>query len=152
MVDTVEANAQRVLDKVLAAGALGDLVVQEESALSLKAHDGELEEHKVTSTRVYGVRVVKDDRAGIAYSEAADPAALDSMVEQALVNATFSRTDPAESVAPGTTTLVTDDAILCPADPTSAEAKIDAALFLERQLTARDRVRNVPYKIGRAHV
>ncbi len=145
MVATVEANAQRVLDKVVGAGALGDLIVQEESSLSLKAHDGELEEHKVTSTRVYGVRVVKDDRAGIAYSEAADPAALDSMVEQALVNATFARVDPAESVAAGVTTLVTDDAILCPADSTSVEAKIDAALYLERELAARDKVRNVPY-------
>ena len=145
MVATVETNAQRVLDKVLSAGALGDLVIQEESSLSLKAHDGELEEHKVTSTRVYGVRVVKDDRAGIAYSESADPGALDSMVEQALVNATFSRVDPAESVATGDTTLVTHDAILCPDDPTTVEAKIDAALYLERELTARDKVRNVPY-------
>ena len=142
---SVEDNAGRVLDKVLASGAAGDLVVQEESSLSLKAHAGELEEHKVTSTRVYGVRVVKDDRAGIAYSEAADPAALDSMVEQALVNATFARVDPAESIADGDTALVTDDAIHCPDDPTSVEAKIDAALYLERELTARDNVRNVPY-------
>ena len=141
----LEANAQRVLDKVLASGAVGDLVVQEESSLSLKAHAGELEEHKVTSTRVYGIRVVKDDRAGIAYSEAADSAALDSMVEQALVNASFARLDPTENVADGATALATEDATLCPADPTSVEAKIDAALYLERELTARDKVRNVPY-------
>ena len=145
MTATLEANAQRVLDKVLASGAVGDLVVQEESSLSLKAHAGELEEHKVTSTRVYGIRVVKDDRAGIAYSEASDPAALDSMVEQALVNASFARLDPTENVAGGATALATDDATLCPADPTSVEAKIDAALYLERELTARDKVRNVPY-------
>ena len=142
---SVEDNAQRILDKVVASGALGDLVVQEESSLSLKAHAGELEEHKVTSTRVYGVRVIKDDRAGIAYSEAADPGALDSMVEQALVNATFARVDPTESITAGATTLVTDDATHCPDDPTTVEAKVDAALYLERELTARDNVRNVPY-------
>ena len=142
---TVEANAHRILGKVKASGAIGDLVVQEEAALSLTAHAGELEEHKVTSTRVYGVRVVKDGRAGIAYSEAADPAALDSMVEQALVNAAFARVDPTETIAAGDTALVTDDATLCPADPTPVEAKIEAALFLERELTARDKVRNVPY-------
>ena len=67
MAGDVEANAERILDRVLAAGAVGDLVVQERSSLSFTAHDGELEEHKVTSTRVYGVRAVKDDRAGIAY-------------------------------------------------------------------------------------
>ena len=142
---TPAANAQRVLDKVLASGAVGDLLVQEESSLSLKAHAGELEEHKVTSTRVYGIRVVKDDRAGIAYSEASDPAALDSMVEQALVNASFARVDAAEGVAAGDTALATNDATFCPADSTSVEAKIDAALYLERELTARDKVRNVPY-------
>ena len=145
MASEIEANAERILDRVTAAGAVGDLVVQERSSLSLTAHDGELEEHKVTSTRVYGVRAVKDARAGIAYSEAGDPAALDSMVEQALVNATFARVDPAESVAEGDTALVTDDAILCPDDPASVEEKIDAALYLERELTARDNVRNVPY-------
>ena len=144
MAGGVEDNAERILDRILAAGAVGDLVVGEQSSLSLTAHDGELEEHKITSTRVYGVRVVKDDRTGIAYSEASDPAALDSMVEQALVNATFARVDPAESVAAGDTALVTDDAILCPDDPTSVEAKIEAALYLERELTARDNVRSVP--------
>ena len=145
MATTVEANAQRILDGIVASGAIGDLLIQEESSLSLKAHDGELEEHKVTSTRTYGVRVVKDDRAGIAYSEAADSAALDSMVEQALVNASFARVDATESIADGDTALRTDDATLCPRDPTSVEAKIDAALHLERELTARDKVRNVPY-------
>ncbi len=141
----VHANARRVLDNVLAAGAVGDLVVQEEASLSLKAHAGELEEHKVTSTRVYGVRVIKNDRAGIAYSEAADPDALDSMVQHALVNASFARADQTENVVAGEETLATDDATFCPGDATPVETKIDAALYIERELTARDKVRNVPY-------
>ena len=141
----IESNAERILDRVVAAGAVGDLVVQERSSLALSARDGELEEHKITSTRVYGVRVVKGDRAGISYSEAGDAEALDSMVEQALVNATFARADPAESVVAGDTALVTEDTILCPDDPTSVEQKIDAVLFLERELAARDNVRNVPH-------
>ena len=144
MAGGIETNAERILDRVLAAGALGDLVVQQQSSLSLSAHGGELEEHKITSTRVYGVRVIRDDRVGIAYSEASDPAALDSMVDQALVNATFARVDPAESVAAGDTALVTDDAILRPDDATSVEEKIEAALYLERELTARDNIRSVP--------
>ena len=141
----IEADARRVLDRVLASGAVGDLVVHAESSLSLKAHAGELEEHKVKSTRVYGVRVVKDDQAGIAYSEAADPDSLESMVKQALGNASFARADPAENIAAGADALMTDDATFCPADTTTVEAKIDAALYLERELTARDKVRNVPY-------
>ena len=143
--DTVAEAAGRVLDRVTAAGAAGDLVVREEASLSLKAHGGALEEHKVKSTRIYGVRVIREDRAGIAYSEAADAVSLDAMVDQALVNATYARADPDEEIVDGDARLVTDDATLCPTDPTPVEEKIEAALFLERELTARDQVRNVPY-------
>ena len=143
--DAVHDNARRILDHVTDARAVGDLVVHTETSLSLSAHAGELDEHTVKSTRVYGVRVIKDDRAGVAYSEAADADALDSMVKQALVNASFARVDPNETLAAGDTTLATDDATLCPPDATTVESKIDAALFLERELTALDKVRNVPY-------
>lgn len=141
----VEGHAQRVLDQVVRAGAHGDLIVQQDASLSLKAHDGDLEEHKVNSTRIYGVRVIKDHRAGIAYSEAADAAALDSMVAAALQNAAFAREDEHEAVVDGNGPLDTDDAILCRQDDVAIETKIDAALALERELAARDKVQNVPY-------
>ena len=146
MADTaIEAHAERVLDQVTAAGACGDLVVHQDASLSLKAHEGDLEEHKVNSTRVYGVRVIKHQRAGIAYSEAADAPALDSMVAQALQNATFAREDGHETIVDGDGALDTDDAILCRPDDATVEAKIDAALAMERELAARDKVQNVPY-------
>lgn len=141
----IEAHAHHVLDQVTGAGAAGDLIVQHDASLSLKAHDGDLEEHKVNSTRVYGVRVIKDCRAGIAYSEAADAAALDSMVAQALQNAAFAREDDKEAIAEGNGSLATDDAILCRQDDVTVETKIAAALAMERELAARDKVQNVPY-------
>ncbi|MCY3813282.1 MAG: TldD/PmbA family protein [Gammaproteobacteria bacterium] len=141
----IEAHAHHVLDQVTGAGAAGDLIVQQDASLSLKAHDGDLEEHKVNSTRVYGVRVIKDCRAGIAYSEAADAAALDSMVAQALQNAAFAREDDKEAIADGNGSLATDDATLCRQDDVTVETKIAAALAMERELAARDKVQNVPY-------
>ena len=138
-------HAHRVLERVTAAGATGDLIVHQETSLSLKAHDGDLEEHKVNSTRVYGVRVIADQRAGIAYSEAADGPALDAMVAQALQNAAFAREDRHETIAGGNGSLETDDAILCRRDNATVETKIDAALAMERELAARDKVQNVPY-------
>ena len=42
--------AERVLQWVTEAGATGDLMVAEGSSLSLKARDGELEEHMVRSS------------------------------------------------------------------------------------------------------
>ncbi|MCY4012407.1 MAG: TldD/PmbA family protein [Gammaproteobacteria bacterium] len=141
----IESHARRVLDEVVRAGAHGDLIVHQDASLSLKAHDGDLEEHKVNSTRVYGVRVIKDCRAGIAYSEAADAAALHSMVAQALQNAAFAREDDKEAIADGNGSLVTDDATLCRQDDVTVETKIAAALAMERELAARDKVQNVPY-------
>lgn len=141
----IDDHAHRVLERVTAAGAAGDLIVHQDTSLSLKAHDGDLEEHKVNSTRIYGVRVIAENRAGIAYSEAADAAALDSMVAQALQNAAFAREDGFEAISDGDGALDTDDAILCQQDEATVEAKIDAALAMERRLAARDKVRNVPY-------
>ena len=141
----IDDHAHRVLERVTAAGATGDLIIHQDTSLSLKAHDGDLEEHKVNSTRVYGVRVIAGQRAGIAYSEAADAAALDSMVAQALQNATFAREDSFETVSDSDGALDTDDAILCRQDDATVEAKIEAALAMERELAARDKVQNVPY-------
>ena len=137
--------AERILERINAQGATGDLIISRGESLSLKARDAALEEHKVTSSQVFGVRVIKDDRAGIAYSEAADDAALDSMVDQALINASFARTDEHERISTNAATLSTDDSLLCPSDDVDIEHKIDTALTLESGLVSRPKVKNVPY-------
>ena len=142
---TTAQMAEQVLDRVMQAGASGDLIIDQGDSLSLKARDGELEEHKVSSSRIFGLRVIKDGRVGTAYSEAADADALGSMVDQALLNASFSRTEPFETILPNSDHLATDDDLLCPAEQVSIEQKIDLALDIERRLTARDKIRNVPY-------
>ena len=59
-------EADQILTRVREAGAEGDLIIDQGQALSLKAKDGELEEHKVTSSQVFGLRVIKDGRVGTA--------------------------------------------------------------------------------------
>ena len=141
----IESLAAQVLDWVRDADATGDLIIDEGESLSLKARDGALEEHKVSSSQVFGLRVIKDDRVGTAYSEAADTEALRSMVDQALVNASFARPEQHEKILPLDAELRTDDSLLCPADPVTIEEKIYAALTLETQLASREKVKNVPY-------
>lgn len=63
--------AEQVLDQVTRAGATGDLIIDEGETLSLKARDGELEEHKVSSSRIFGLRVIKDGHIGTAQSKPA---------------------------------------------------------------------------------
>jgi len=142
---SIQNKAEQVLDLVRNAGATGDLIIDEGQSLSLKAREGELEEYKVSSSQVFGLRVIKDGKVGTAYSEASDSDALASMVDQALVNASFAATDVHEKILANTGSLETDDKLLHPDDPTEIEEKIEFALNLERELSKRDRVKNVPY-------
>ena len=142
---TTAQLAEQVLERVTRAGATGDLIVDAGETLSLKARDGDLEEHKVSSSRIFGLRVIRDGRVGTAYSEAADADALGSMVEQALTNASFSRAEPHETILPNAEHLETDDNLLCPEEQVSIEEKIDLALDIESRLRAKDKIKNVPY-------
>ena len=142
---TTAQMAEQVLDKVMNAGATGDLIIDEGETLSLKASDGELEEYKVSSSRIFGLRIIKNGHIGTAYSEAVDADALSSMVAQALENASFVKVESHENILPNSDHLKTDDALLCPQEQVSVEQKIQMALEIESKLTAKDKVKNVPY-------
>ena len=142
---SIAQQAETILAKVQAAGAQGDLIIDRGDAISLKAQDGELEEHKVTSSQIFGLRVIKDDRVGTAYSEAADKEALSSLVEQALVNASYAAPEIHEKILANNNELSTDDNLLCPEEQIAIEQKIELVLKLEADLAAKDKVKNVPY-------
>ena len=142
---TISDQANQVIDLVKAAGASGDLIIDEGESLSLKASDGELEEYKVSSSQIFGLRVIKDGKVGTAYSEAADSDALSSLVEQALTNASFTAIEVHENILSNEVTLKTDDLVLCPAEEVSIDEKVNFALKMESDLAAKDKVKNVPY-------
>lgn len=142
---TTEQMAEQVLDQVMSAGATGDLIIDEGETLSLKARDGELEEYKVSSSRIFGLRVIKNGHIGTAYSEAVDADALSSLVVQALNNASFVKVEAHENILPNADHLKTDDDLLCPQEQVSIEQKIEMALEIESKLTAKDKVKSVPY-------
>lgn len=141
----LEQQAQQVLESVKDAGAEGDLIIDAGRRLSLKAHKGELEEHKVSHTRTLGLRVIQEGRVGIAYSEASDPQALEQLVEQALTNAAFAQVSPDERIAEQVRQLQTDDALLCPPDKTDIGQKIEWVLTLEAELRGREAIQSVPH-------
>lgn len=142
---TISDQANQVIDLVKAAGARGDLIIDQGESLSLKASDGELEEYKVSSSQIFGLRVIKDGKVGTAYSEAADSDALSSLVEQALTNASFTAIEVHEKILSNEVTLKTDDLVLCPAEEVSIDEKVNFALKMESDLAAKDKVKNVPY-------
>ncbi len=142
---TIASLSDHVLQAVRAAGADGDLIIDQSESLSLRASRGELEEHKVSTTQVLGLRVIQQGRVGTAYSEATDEAALTALVEQALTNARYAQEDPDEQLADNASELSTDDETLCPPDPRPITDRIADVLRLESELAARDKIRNVPH-------
>jgi PmbA protein len=141
----MQEYAEQVLERVKQAGADGDLIIDEGESLSLRAREGELEEHKVSSSLIFGLRVVKDGRVGTAYSEATDSEAFDSMVGQALTNASYTKLEPHEKILSTSGELRTDDELLCPEEQISVDEKIRFSLAMETDLASRDKVKNVPY-------
>lgn len=127
------------------AGAQGDLMINESRSLSLKALNGELDEHTANSGRTLGLRVIRDDQVGTAYSEATDEAALRFMLDQALTNARYSEARPDEQIEPTSAATDADPVNLNPDDDTDIEARIAFVIELESRLSARSHIRNVPY-------
>ena len=137
--------SEQVFNRVRDAGAEADLIIIAAESLSLKASDGKLEEHTVSNTQSFGVRVIKDDHVGIAYSEASDDDSLRWMVDQALQNATFSDAEPNEKILDSQQQLVSDDSIFCPEDLATVDQQIDMVLQLEQGLLGKSLIKSVPY-------
>ena len=140
-----EEIAERVLNKVLEKDAVGDLIIDEGESLSLSAQEGELDEYKISSSQVFGIRVIKDNKVGTAYSEASDDEALGTMLDQALTNASYAAVDEHENIQNIKDTLSTDDDFFCPEDTSSVEEKIDTILSIESALLEQQNIKNVPY-------
>ena len=137
--------ASLIFDQVAKQGAKADLIIDQKQSLSLKANQGSLEEHSVSSTQIFGLRVIKDGRVGTAYSEADDQSSLLMMTEQALCNASFAKQEEYETILDNNNTLRSDDKLLCPEDSTDIDRKIETLLELEGELLKRDKIKSVPY-------
>lgn len=137
--------ASQVLQRAQQAGAEADLIFDERETLSLSAREGALEEQSISATRILGLRVVQHQRVGIAYSEASDDAALQTLVEQALINAGFGQSETHERIPQYSRILTTDDQLLCPNNNLDMASRVELALYLERTLASKPHIRNVPY-------
>lgn len=138
-------TVNKILAKIVDNQATGEILIDASEALSLKADSGELEEHSVTSSQIIGLRIVKDSRVGLAYSEASDEESLNQLLQQALTNASYGEANEFEKISPLQHHLQTDDKILAPEDNTSINEKIDFILSLESQLCKKDKIQKVPY-------
>lgn len=133
------------IDMAMNAGAQEcDVIVSAGDSLNLSALDGKLEKFKVAKASVFGVRVIKDKKVGLSYSESSDNDALAFAVKSALENATYSDNNEFESIRIKNSTDFIKNAT--EKDQSSIEEKIEFALKLESEIRKRDpRITAVPY-------
>lgn len=143
--NTLQQAIDQVLTRVQALGAEADVIANCSNNFSLKANQGELDEYKVTSGQVIGVRVVKDQRTATSYSESLDPASLDLMINNALTNAQYSQQDPHQKISCLDSRLATTEPEVYQIDTTNVDQKIALALALEQGVVSKPNATSAPY-------
>lgn len=78
---------ERVISELTDNKAEGDLILTTSKSLKMSVQNYLLSEYKVSSTQILGVRVIKDQKVGISYTESLDEDSLKTMIRQALENA-----------------------------------------------------------------
>lgn len=137
---------QKAVDHAMNSGADGcDVIVSSGEAMSLSAQDGKLDQYKISKTAILGLRVIKNKKIGLSYSESFDEDALRFATKAALENAEFSDVNETESISvKNTADSIFNDSLL--KDTSSNEDKIEFALKLESEIKKRDsRVTATPY-------
>ncbi|MGR2669460.1 TldD/PmbA family protein [Vibrio campbellii] len=134
-----------VLSEAKRQGAEADVIVNRNSSFSLKANQGQLDEYKVSSSQVLGVRVVKDARVATSYSESLEQPSLDLMLTNALQSARFSKQDEHQTISCVNSQITTDVAEIAQEDTTSVDEKIEMSLALEQGVVALPHASSAPY-------
>jgi PmbA protein len=136
---------KKTVDHAMNSGADAcDIIVSNSDSLNLSAQDGKLEKFKVAKTSVLGIRVIKNKKIGISYSESFDEDALNFAVKSSLENADYSDVNEFEAInIKNASDFIQNNSIK---DTSSTEEKIEFAMKLESEIRKRDpRITAVPY-------
>ncbi|WP_062268379.1 TldD/PmbA family protein [Endozoicomonas arenosclerae] len=136
---------EHVLSAVQSKGAQADVIASSSNSFSLKANKGELDEYKVTSGQVIGVRVVQDQRVATSYSESLEPESLDQMLNNALDSARFAKVDEHQQISCLNSNIKSDLEEINQPDTVSVDDKIALALSLEQGVTSKPYEPSSPY-------
>ncbi len=136
---------QSAVDYTMSIGAEAcDVIVTTSDSINFSAQDGKLEKYKVAKTSVLGIRVIKNKKIGLAYSESFDEDAIQFAAKSALANSEYSGVNEHETIC-----VKNENDFIKHApfnDKSSLEEKIEFALKLESEVKKRDpRFQAAPY-------
>lgn len=136
---------ERLLTLAADAGADAEIVLDCQQRFSLKAKKGELDEQSLSDTSVIGLRLYRDQRIGLAYSEAFDDQALQTLVQQALDSARYCQPDGAHQLLPLDHLLHSDDSLTQPGNGLSLDEGSALLLDTEQRLLQQPLIQSLPY-------
>lgn len=123
-----------------------DVILSKGSSLNLSAQQNRLDSYKVSSSNIIGIRVIKDQKVGISYSEDFSDESLKTMVKSALNSSKFSEQDEYQQISAAKGEIIDTNTKTFREDKTDIKEKIDLALKLESEIKKADsKVTAVPY-------
>ncbi|MBT4790477.1 MAG: TldD/PmbA family protein [Halobacteriovoraceae bacterium] len=145
----MDQNLKRTLEKTVEVAKKNgadscDAILSKGNSFSLNAMNGEIDKYKVSGAQVIGLRVIKDSKVGIAYTESLDDDAIKFAAKAAIENAQNSEINEFEDVAIKSGEYLNESKYQ--KDGVATEDKIAFCLKLESDVKERDsRIQSVPY-------
>ncbi|MFG1482711.1 TldD/PmbA family protein [Halobacteriovorax sp. HFRX-2_2] len=122
-----------------------DVIISGSESFSLKAEQGELSEYKKSNTGALGVRVIKDQRVGLSFTEDLSDEAIRTTLYNASQNSKFSKVDEYQTIQEGITLDDANPAANIEHAP-DANEMIEKSLYLESEVRRRDEnCQSAPY-------
>jgi PmbA protein len=135
---------EKVLGQVVDQNAEADLMFSSSRSLKMSSEKGAISTYNVAGTQILGIRVIKDGRVGLSYTESMDEESLSLMVSKALQNAETTVQNHDEKVLNISGTI--SDELSVPETEVDLAVKTARAIELETEVRKLDsRVTSVPY-------
>lgn len=146
MSDYLKPYSDQAISMALELGADScDVIAQRGSSFFVSAQKGKVDKYKVSSANLIGIRVIKDHKVGLSYSEALETESITSMVKEALNVSAFASPDEHQAIVGPEHNYIETKSHLVQEDKSSTKDKIALALDLEAKVLESDKVNSSPY-------
>jgi PmbA protein len=121
-----------------------DVILTEGKSFNLSVQNEDIDSYKVSGSHTIGIRVIKDNKVGLSYSEELASESLEKMIDKALANSEFARVNKFESIENKSTEIRSNSDKKT--EDVSAEKLIELGKKLESEMKAKDsKISAVPY-------
>ena len=146
-IQSLKSLSEQAVNLASDLGASGcDIIAAKGSSFSLSAQQEKIDKFKVSSSNVMGIRIIKDNRIGLSYTEAVDDEAISKMVHKAVEVSQYSGEDEYQNIEVEKGEFVENNPDLYQSDDTETDSKLDLALALESEIKkGGPKVKNAPY-------